>query len=178
MQGETESEVAGEQVRDRWELPAIPHSTLCVLNSTGRFAAWSGLIVLLAAYAHLAFRPDSSFFTVSWMPHNVAWWILKYTLYRNFWGFGLLGFYCAFALGTWWWVRRGGRWQWGAAVLWVLPVAKEAAQTILQTRHGTLAGALYGLGGAMLGLALGCGLRASAQWIFCRKQAAARAIPQ
>lgn len=121
--------------------------------------AWAGLLLLLGAYLHLAFRQDSSFFTVWWMPRDVARLILRYTDYRNLWGFGLLGFYAGLALGTWWWVRRGGRWQWGTLALWLVPVLKEVIQAPIPGRHGTVSGALYGLAGAMLGGAMGCGLR-------------------
>lgn len=130
-----------------------------------RALAWAGLVLLLAAYAYLAFRQDSSFFTVSWMPRPVAWWILKYTDYRNFWGFGFLGFYSATFLGAWWWVRRGGHWQWGTLALWLAPVAKELMQTMLHSRHGTWNGAIYGAGGAMLGLLVGTALRSGVQWM-------------
>lgn len=136
-----------------------PNSTLCVLNSTRRLTAWAVLLLLLAAYAYLAFRQDSSFFTVPWMPREMARRILSVTNYRNFWGFGFLGFYGALFLGAWWWARRGGRWQWGTLALWALPVVKELLQTLVHTRHGTFNGAIYGVGGAMLGAALGWGLR-------------------
>lgn len=126
-----------------------------------RVAAWAAFLLLFAAYAHLAFRQDSSFFTVSWMPRKLAWWILKYTDYRNFWAFGFLGFYCTLFLGAWWWVRRDGRWQWGTLAVWLLPVLKEILQIPVPGRHGTLHGTLYGVAGSGLGLILGITIRAS-----------------
>ena len=132
--------------------------------------AWGGLFVLLVAYAYLAFRQDSSFFTVPWMPREMARQILSVTNYRNFWGFGFLGLYAALFLGGWWWVRRSGRWQWGTMVIILLPVLKEALQTPIPGRHGTVIGAAYGMGGAVLGLALGAALHAGLcrAWSACR----------
>lgn len=125
----------------------------------GRVAAWGGLILLLAAYAHLAFRQDSSFFTVWWMPREMARQILRYTDYRNFWGFGLLGFYSALFLGASLWIWRKGRWPWGALIVLLLPVLKEMLQIPTPGRHGTWHGALYGVAGSGLGLMVGSVLR-------------------
>ena len=136
------------------------------LQSGFLYLAWAGLLVLLAAYAYLAFRQDSSFFTVAWMPREIARQILSVTNYRNFWGFGFLGFYCALFLGTRWWMQRGGRWQWCTLALWLLPVVKEAMQIFVHGRHGTIPGAIYGAGGVALGLLIGNALRSGVQWIF------------
>jgi hypothetical protein len=136
------------------------------MKRAARPVAWAGLLVLLAAYAYLAFRQDSSFFTVPWMPREMARQILSVTNYRNFWGFGFLGLYAALFLGAWWWVRRGGRWQWGTILVLLVPLLKEALQSPIPGRHGTAIGAFYGLTGAAVGLLLGSGLRAgtSAMW--------------
>ena len=124
-----------------------------------RMVAWVVCIPLLAAYAHLAFRQASSFFTVSSVPREIARRILKITDYRNFWAFGLLGFYCASFLGASWWIRRGGHWRWSTLAVWLLPVIKELIQGPIPGRHGTLHGAIYGAVGAILGLILGSALR-------------------
>ncbi len=124
-----------------------------------RVGAWGVFILLLAAYAHLAFRQDSSFFTVSWMPREMARRILKVTDYRNFWAFGALGLYCACFLGAGAWIRRNGRWQWGTLAVCLLPVIKELIQSPIPGRHGTLHGSIYGIVGAAIGLALGAALR-------------------
>lgn len=129
------------------------------MRAAAKQMAWAGLFLLLASYAYLAFRQDSSFFTVPWMPREMARQILSVTNYRNFWGFGFLGFYATLFLGAWWWVRRDGRWQWGTIALLLLPVLKEAAQNFVHGRHGTVAGAAYGAGGAFLGILLGSCLR-------------------
>ncbi len=129
------------------------------MRAAAKQMAWAGLLLLLASYAYLAFRQDSSFFTVPWMPREMARQILSVTNYRNFWGFGFLGFYSALFLGAWWWVWQGGRWQSGTFAILLLPVLKEAAQNLVPGRHGTLAGAAYGAGGAFLGMLLGCLLR-------------------
>lgn len=124
-----------------------------------RVVAWGGFVVLLLAYAQLAFRHDSSFFTVWWMPREMARRILKLTYYRNFWGFGFLGLYASLFLGAGWKAWRQGRIEWGAAVLWVLPVAKELAQVLVHGRHGTLFGASCGFVGMGCGLLLGAAMR-------------------
>ncbi len=128
--------------------------------SPWRIAAAGGLVALIAAYAYLAFRQDSSFFTVPWMPREMVRRILSVTNYRNFWGFGFLGLYAALLLGVWWWVRRDGHWQWGTMAIVLLPAVKEFLQTLVHSRHGTWGGTLYGVGGAWLGLVLGCALHA------------------
>lgn len=147
-----------------------PHESP-VLRHSFRVAAWCGMTLLLAVYAYLAFRQDSSFFSVPWMPHEVARQILSVTNYRNFLGFGLSGFYGAFFLGAWWWIRRRGHWQWGTIVLLALPLVKESLQTLVHTRHGTWPGALYGLAGAALGLVLGAGCRSAASLLLARGKA-------
>jgi len=143
-----------------------------------RLFAWAGLLVLLAIYAYLAFRPDSSFFTVPWMPREAARRILSVTNYRNFWGFSLLGFYCAFFLGSSWWIFRSDRWQWATIAVWLVPVLKELMQSPIQGRHGTVAGSLYGMVGAMLGLALGSGCRTATKFVVrrFRKSATSQAL--
>lgn len=120
-----------------------------------RVAAWVGFGVLFLAYAQLAFRHDSSFFTVWWMPREMARRILKLTYYRNFWGFGFLGLYASMFLATGWKVWEKGGIRWWTGVLWVLPVAKELVQVLVRGRHGTLFGAACGLLGMGAGLLLG-----------------------
>lgn len=161
---------------DIGRMPGTPKSAPCVLASMGRLTAWAVLLLLLAAYAYLAFRTDSSFFTVPWMPREMARRILSVTNYRNFWGFGFLGFYCALFLGAWWWVRRNSRIQWGTVAVLLLPLVKELLQSPIPGRHGTWHGAAYGFVGALLGLALGCGLREAL--LLCRRRWGSRASRQ
>lgn len=134
-----------------------------------RLTAWAGFLLLLGIYGYLSFRGDSSFFTVPWMPREIARRILSVTNYRNFWGFGFMGAYCAVFLGAWWWLRHNGRWQWATIALWLMPVLKELMQISIHGRHGTLAGALYGMTGVVLGLASGSALRTTVRLFAPRR---------
>lgn len=124
-----------------------------------RLAGWTGMGVLVLAVLYLGLREDSCFFYVRWIPRSLAVPIQHATMYRNLFGFALLGSYAGLMLGVALLPRAGGRWRWATIGLLLLPVIKELLQIPLPNRHGTPTGALLGLAGVALGLGLGNGLR-------------------
>jgi len=113
-----------------------------------------GLLVLLGAYAYLAFRPDSSFANGSVLPWTV-WKAANAVDYRNFWAFGFLGLYAACLLRAGWRPWREGRVRWGTVALLLLPLIKESLQNLVSGRHGNVFGASQGFVGVWLGLMAG-----------------------
>lgn len=122
--------------------------------SARRVLSVAGLLVLLALYSYLAFRPDSSFANGTVLPWTV-WKAANAVDYRNFWAFGFLGLYAAVALGVGWLPWRKGSIQWVVVGFLLIPLVKESLQNLVHGRHGTLFGGSQAFVGLWLGLMVG-----------------------
>lgn len=129
----------------------------------GRTLSVAGLLALLAFYAYVAFRPDSSFANYTPLPRSL-WQTANAVDSRNYWAFALLGLYVATLMKADWKVWKAGKIGWITIGLLLLPLVKESLQNLVHGRHGTLLGASQGFAGVWSGLLLGAGLRCCGRW--------------
>lgn len=111
--------------------------------------------MILAGYAYLSIRRSPEIGTLGILPRQVGLLLDDGMVYRNFWGFGLLGLYAGLALGVS--LPAGPRWSaWLITVgFLLLAPAKELAQLAFPPRDGNLWGAFLGTGGTALGILTG-----------------------
>ena len=105
------------------------------------------LVVLLVAYTWITLRTDGRMRTIPFLPYWLTYHLEFYIYERNALAFGLLAMVGA---GT----VTGLRWEWQAFSLVLClaaPLAKDAAQIYLETRHFSWLAVTWGLGGALIG---------------------------